>query len=196
VSLRQHGVVRTIWALAGDRRSTLAASLGWKSMQGVANAIPVGVLVSLIQRLRDDRLSSGDIAVAVAVIAMCVVGQWAFGYLANRSAWIATFELFGAVRVRALDHLRRLPMGFHTSRRAGDSVTALTQDINAVETFTHEPLQVLVGALVTPFVVFVVLLFQDVGMALATMVSVVAAIPLFVVTNRLFKACRPTPPAG
>ena len=186
--LRTGGVVRTIWSLAGDRRRTLAASLGWKSLQGLCNAIPVGVLVALIERLRTGDLSSGDIGWSVAVIAACVVGQWVFGYLANRSAWIATFELFGTVRVRALDHLRRLPMGFHTGRRAGDSVTALTQDITAVETFTHEPLQVLVGALVSPFVVLVVLLVQDVPMGLVTMATVAIAMPVFVVTNRIFRA--------
>ncbi len=185
--LRRGGVMATIWALAGSRRGTLVTSIGWKTAQSVCLAIPVGVLVALIDRLRLDALELDDLRWAMPVLLACLVGQWVFGYLANRSAWIATYELFGRVRVDALDHLRRVPMGFHTSRRAGDTTTALTQDIAALETFTHEPLQQMVGAVVAPFVVFLVLVGQDVAMALATMVSVVAAIPVFVVANRTFK---------
>jgi ATP-binding cassette subfamily B protein len=185
--LRRGGVLRTIWALAGPHRGVLARSIGWKGAQAAAQAIPVGVLVALIERLRAGTLDSSHIGWATTVIAACVVAQWLFGYWANRSAWIATFELFGEVRVRALDHLRRLPMGFHASRRSGDTVTALTQDIAAVETFTHEPFQQLVGAVIAPIVVFLVLLMQDVPMALATMVSVVAALPVFAWGNRVFR---------
>jgi ATP-binding cassette subfamily B protein IrtB len=186
--LRRGGVVRTIWSLAGAQRGVLARSIGWKAAQAAAQAIPVGVIVALIERLRTGSLDTGDIAWALAIVAGCSVAQWVFGFWANRSAWIATFELFGEVRIRALDHLRRLPMGFHTSRRSGDTVTALTQDIGAVETFTHEPFQQLVGAMTTPAVVFLVLLAQDVPMAIATLASVVAAYPVFIWTNHVFRS--------
>lgn len=185
--MRSRSIIATIWSLAGDRRSTLAASIVLKALQGACAALPVGVVVAVIEAVRDESLDTGAIGWATAAIGVCVVGQWVFGYLANRSAWIATFELFGSVRTDALDHARRLPLGYHDSRRAGDVATALTTDINHVETFTHEPLQQMVGAGVAPFVVFVVLVFQDVPMALATLASVVAAVPVFALANRTFK---------
>lgn len=186
--LRRGGVIRTIWSLAGDQRATLAASIGWKSAQAVCTAIPVGILVALIDDLREGGLTTADLRWAMPLLLACVVGQWGFGYLANRSAWIATFELFGSVRGRALDHLRRLPMSYFTDRRSGDTVTALTQDIEAVETFTHEPMQAMIGATVAPVAVLLILLTQDWRMALVTAVSVVAALPVFVGANRVFKA--------
>ncbi|MEM7015984.1 MAG: ATP-binding cassette domain-containing protein, partial [Pseudomonadota bacterium] len=70
----------------------------------------------------------------------------------------------------------------------GDAVTALTQDISSVETFSHEPMQALLGAIAAPFVVFLVLLFQDLPMAAATILSIIAAIPVFIWTNRVFKS--------
>lgn len=185
-SVRRGGVVRSIWYLAGDRRRILARSAAWKAGQSVALAIPVGVLVALIDRLRSDTLEVSDLWWAVAIIALCAVAQWVCGYQANRSAWIATFELFGEVRIRALDHLRKVPMAFHSRRKSGDTVTALTQDVNMVETFTHEPLQQMIGAAVAPVVVFLVLLTQDVPLALATMMSVAVAVPVFWWTNRVF----------
>jgi ATP-binding cassette, subfamily B, bacterial IrtB/YbtQ len=185
--LRRGGVIRTVWALAGEHRSVLARSIGYKAAQATAMSLPVGVLVALIERIRDGSLDTGDLGWATAIVAACVAAQWVFGYLANRSSWIATFEMFGQVRVRALDHLRRLPMGFFDRRQTGDTVTAVTQDINSVEIFVMEPMQQLIGAGTAPVVVFLVLLTQDVPLALATMVSVVAAVPVFVWANRRFK---------
>jgi ATP-binding cassette subfamily B protein IrtB len=185
--LRRGGVIRTVWALAGEHRPVLARSVGYKAAQATAMSLPVGVLVALIERVREGSLATGDLSWATAVVVACVVAQWVFGYLANRSAWIATFEMFGQVRVRSLDHLRRLPMRFFDQRQMGDTVTAVTQDINAVEIFVHEPMQQLIGAGTAPVVVFLVLLTQDVPLALATMVSVVAAVPVFVWANRRFK---------
>ncbi|MEM9613017.1 MAG: ABC transporter ATP-binding protein [Actinomycetota bacterium] len=184
--LRRGGLMRTVWHLAGDRRRVLARSIGWKAAQATAQAIPVGVIVLIIDRVRTDELSSSDIGWSTAVIGVCVVAQWIFGYLANRSSWVATFRMFGDVRVRGLDHLRRVPMGFHDQHRSGDTLTALTQDVGTVESFTHEPFQQMIGAFTAPIVVFVILVVQDVPMALATLASVVVAYPVFIWTNRLF----------
>lgn len=187
-TLRRGGVVRTIWSLAGPHRSTLARSIGWKAAQATAQALPVGILVALIEELRAETLGADDLGWSALVIGLCVVAQWVFGYLANRSAWVATFEMFGEIRVRALDQLRRVPMAFHAGRRSGDTVTALTQDMNAVETFTHEPFQQMVAAATAPLVVFVVLVVQDPAMAVATLASVVVAVPVGVWANRVFRS--------
>ncbi len=185
---RHGGVVRTIWRLAGDRRAVLARSIGYKALQATFQALPVGILVAVIEALRRGSLTGGTLAWATLGIAVCVIGQWTAGFAANRSAWIATFELFGALRVRGLDHLRRLPLAFHEDRHVGDTVTAMTQDIASVEQFAHEPLQQLIGALWAPVVVFLVLLFQDVPMAIATIASVVLSLPIFYWTNRVFRS--------
>lgn len=186
-SILRGGVIRSIWALAGQRRSTLAASIGWKIGQGICAALPVGVLVALIDRLRTGDLDAGAIWWATSLIVACVLGQWVFGYLANKSAWIATFEMFGDIRKESLDHVRRLPLGYHSEHRAGDTSTALTVDIASVETFTHEPMQAMIGAVVAPIAVCVVLLTQDWQLAAVTMVSIVASVPVFVVANRIFR---------
>jgi ABC-type multidrug transport system fused ATPase/permease subunit len=90
------------------------------------------VLVKLIDDARQGSLDAAALYWAFPVLLACVIAQWVFAYLANRDGWISTFKMFGEVRARALDHLRRLPMRSHTQRPAGDTVTTLTQDVNAV----------------------------------------------------------------
>jgi ATP-binding cassette, subfamily B, bacterial IrtB/YbtQ len=185
--LRRGNLFQTIWSLAGPHRAALARSVGFKAAEATAQSIPVGLLAILIQDIRVGSLTTQALVWVSAVLAVCLVAQWLFGYLANRSAWLATFELFGAVRARGLDHLRRLPMGFHASRPTGETVTALTQDMNALELFVHNPMQQLIGAGTAPVVVFLVLLTQDVHMAIATIASVLISVPIFDWANRRFK---------
>ncbi|MEM6709380.1 MAG: ABC transporter ATP-binding protein, partial [Pseudomonadota bacterium] len=161
--------------------------IGFKAMQAACEALPAAILVTVILALRADSLSADFVWGATGVIVLCVVGQWVAGYFANRSAWIATFELFARLRVRMLNRLRALPMGFHDHHASGQVVTLMTQDVSTVESFTHEPLQQMVGAAVAPIIVFVVLAFQDLPMALATMLSVVLSLPIFLWTNRVFQ---------
>lgn len=186
--LRAPGVVASVLRLAGDDRPLLARALALRAAQGVAQALPTGVLVVVIDQLRLRRLSAGGLTVATAAIVAALVLQWALGYRANRLAWIATFGVFGRFRLDAVDHLRRLPVGFHQGRRVGDTVTALTQDVSAIEVFTHDPLQIIATAVAAPAVVVAVLAVLDLPLALATAASVATALPVFDWANRRFRA--------
>lgn len=184
--LRHRSALRTIWRLAGDQQAVLLQSVGLKALQAAFEAAPAALLVFIINRVRQGTLGRDEIVLGSGLVIGCVLGQWCFGYLSNRSAWIATFELFGTLRARLLEHVRLLPMSFHDEEKAGNVVTVLTQDVSTVESFTHEPLQVMIAAAVAPCVVCVVLLFQDVPMACATFVSVVLAFPAFRWSNSVF----------
>ncbi|MEM7365921.1 MAG: ABC transporter ATP-binding protein [Pseudomonadota bacterium] len=185
-SFRHPSTVRTIWMLSGDQQSVLVRSICFKALQSTCEAAPAAVLVYVINELRLATLTPDTLLISFAIIIGCVVGQWFASYFANRSAWIATFELFGQLRARMLNHVRQLPMSFHDRQKTGGVVTVLTQDVTTVESFTHEPLQIMIGAAVAPVIVFIVLAFQDIPMATATIVSVVLAFPAFVYTNNVF----------
>ncbi|MEM7097994.1 MAG: ABC transporter ATP-binding protein [Pseudomonadota bacterium] len=183
---RHHSTIRTIWDLSGDQQMVLLRSIAFKAIQATFEALPAAVLIYIVNELRIGDLSDTEILVSCGVVLACVFGQWVAGFLANRSAWIATFELFGHLRARLLNHVRRLPMSFHDNQSTGQVVTVMTQDVSAVENFTHEPLQMMIGAAVAPVVVFVVLMFQDTAMATATVASVILATPAFIWSNSVF----------
>ncbi|MEM1232182.1 MAG: ABC transporter ATP-binding protein [Pseudomonadota bacterium] len=185
-SFRNPSTIGTIWRLCGDQQPVLVRSIGYKTLQAAFEALPAAALVYVINALRAGELTGQAVWIAALAVFVCVIAQWGAGYLANRSAWIATFELFGALRARMLNHVRRLPMGFFDQHSTGEIVTVMTQDVSTVESFTHEPLQMMIGAAVAPIVVFLVLSTQDLPMAAATVVSVIGALPTFLWTNRVF----------
>ncbi|MCE8472652.1 ABC transporter ATP-binding protein, partial [Rhodovulum sulfidophilum] len=90
----------------------------------------------------------------------------------------------GHLRLRILEKLRHLPLGFHQARHRGDTVTVLTSDMQMLESFFSDGLPRIAQALGLPAAIFLVLLARDPLLALATAVSAVVALPVFLATSR------------
>jgi ATP-binding cassette, subfamily B, bacterial IrtB/YbtQ len=184
---RRPGAVRRIWQLAGraGRRGMLGA-VACRVVWAILMALAIVQLVAVVDDVRRQQLDTADVVRIVAVYAVLFAGQVTANYWSNRLSWTRAFDLGADVRLAALDRLRRLPLGFHAGRDQGDTLTALTQDVVAVETFAHAPLPALVGALAGPLCVAVLLTLVDLRLAAVTIVSVAAAVPVYLVANRIF----------
>lgn len=193
-SLRVGGVTRTLWRLSAGLPSgrRLRRGILYRFAAAMCLGVPIGLLVKVIDDLRTDALTSERAWLYTAISVAAVAAQWVFGYLSNRDSWIAGLAVVGELRLRVLDHLRRLPMGFHTRRQTGDAATVFTQDMALIEEFTHEGLPAIAGAIGLPVAVTAVLLFVDAPMALALMASVAASAPLFAWTLRRFASLAAT----
>lgn len=180
------GTLRTTVRLFGPRRPVLYASVGFRMLSAACVGITAAVVLSIIRQLADGTLDDGDVWTSTGVIALAVLGQFTFSYLANRFAWVATFEAIGEARIRTLAHLNRLPVGAVLDKRSGDVSAVLTSDFESVSNFAHHGLQAIFGAIVLPVVVMAVLVVTDPPLAAATAISIVVAVPVFLIANRAF----------
>ncbi len=185
---RASGPVGQIWRLAGPRRARLARGVAWRFLQTMCLGIPFGAVVVLVDALRDGPLEQAQVWQLLALVAASLVGQLVFGYLSVSDTWLSAFALVGDLRLAALEHLRRLPMSFHLGRQQGETVTALTADMAAVEGFASDGLAKIAQALGLPVVVLLFLSFVDPRLAAATALSVVVAIPVYLWSNRRLAA--------
>jgi ATP-binding cassette subfamily B protein IrtB len=182
----RRSAVRRIWQLAGPHRRRLALAVGCRVVWAVLMGLAMVLLVVVVDEVRHDRLDGGDVARLVAAYAALLAGQVAANYWSNRLSWTAAFDMGAEVRMAVLDRLQRLPLGFHLRRDQGDTLTALTQDIVTVETFAHAPLPALVGAFAGPLCVSAFLVAVDMRLAAVTLASVLVAVPVYLVANRIF----------
>jgi ATP-binding cassette, subfamily B, bacterial IrtB/YbtQ len=180
------GAVRRIWQLAGPQRRRLALGVGCRVLWAVLMGLAMVVLVVVVDEVRHRSLDGGDLARVAAAYAALMAGQVAANYWSNRLSWTAAFDMGAEVRLAVLDRLQRLPLGFHVQRDQGDTLTALTQDIVTVETFAHAPLPALVGAFAGPLCVSAFLALVDLRLAAVTLASVLVAVPVYLVANRIF----------
>lgn len=172
--------------LLGEYRNVVARGLVFRAAEALLGAVPVVLLVFVIDRLRADEVTSPFILAVSAALALALAGQLGFAYLANATLWPACYRWGQTMRTRALRHLRRMPMDFHGTRQSGDTATVLTRDLEVVEDFIGWLLPPLVGPALVPVALVISLAFVDVPLALSMLVSVVASLPVFLWTLRRY----------
>lgn len=174
-----------VWSLAGPLRGRVAIGLVFRFCQSLALGLAFGVVVWTVTGLADGRPMTTDWAWQITgLMVLSLVAQVGFAYLAVSFAWLSSYLVAGDVRLSMLDHLRKLPMGFHLSRHKGDTVTALTSDMQMIETFLSDALPKVAQAFGLPIVVFVFLLFRDWVVALSAVASILVAAPVFIWSSK------------
>ncbi|MBX3482471.1 ABC transporter ATP-binding protein [Phenylobacterium sp.] len=174
-----------VWALAGPLRGRVLRGIAFRFAQSLSLGVAFTAVVWIVTGLADGRaVTWAWIGQVTAVMALSLIGQLAFGYLSARDSWLSSYELAGGLRRSILDRLRRLPMGFHLARHKGDTVTVLTSDMQMLETFLSDALPRIAQAFGLPLVVLVFLVIRDPVIALATVASILLALPIFLWSSR------------
>jgi len=177
--------IRRVWELAGPLRGRVTRGLVFRFAQSVSLGGALGVAIWITTGLAEGRTMDATWAAEVTgLMVLSLFGQCLFGYLASSDAWLSSFDLVGGLRLSVLDHLRRLPMGFHLSRHAGDTVTVLTQDMRMLETFMSDALGRVAQAFGLPLVALVFLIVKDPAIGLAASASAVLSVPVFMWSSR------------
>lgn len=157
-------------------------SVVYRVLQSLCQAVPIGLLVLVIEALRSGTVTAGLVWLYGILAVAALAGQCLFGWLSHTHAWIGGMDFSRELRMRVLDHLRRLPMSHH-ARQPADTAATFTSDMYAIEIFTESQLPKL-AALALPIAIFLRLLVIDPPLAIAAGVSVALSVPVFVLTQR------------
>lgn len=177
--------LKRAWALAGPLKGQVARGVAFRFLQSMMLGLSFGVVVWTVSGLAEGRVPDGRwIAQVSALMLLSLAGQMLFGFLSVRNSWLSSYEVAGHLRLRILEKLRHLPLGFHQARHRGDTVTVLTSDMQMLESFFSDGLPRIAQALGLPVAIFFVLLARDWVVALAAAVSILVALPVFALTSR------------
>lgn len=177
--------IARVWALAGPLRGKVASGIGYRFLQSICLGLAFGGVIWVVNDLAAGRLPDTEWVLQVtALMVASLVGQTIFGFLSVSDSWLSSYQVAGRLRLKILDHLSRLPMSFHLSRHQGDTVTALTADMQTLESFMSDALPRIAQAFGLPLAVLAFLFFVDWPIALAGLASMAVALPIFMWTSR------------
>ncbi len=177
--------LRRVWTLTGHSRGDVIRGIVFRFAQSLSLGLSFAIVIWVITGLSTGRLLDDVwIRQIVALLAISLGGQLASGYFAVRYSWLSSFRIAADLRLSLLDNLRRLPTGFHLSKDTGDTVAALTSDVQMIESFLSDGLPRLVQAIGLPLAMLVFLAFQSPPIALAAGISIVTGLPVFVWSSR------------
>jgi ATP-binding cassette subfamily B protein IrtB len=178
--------LRAIWDTFGGRRRPLVLAIVLRALAATCMGIPVAVVAWSVEQIRTATLTQDDAVRASLIIVVSVVAQYLFWFGSNHLAWVSTFHAVGAGRIAALRHVQALPVGTVAGRGAGDISAVLNADHEQVAVFAHQGLMNLVGGAALPIATLLGLAVVDPLTAAVVAVSVLAAVPVFVLVNRRF----------
>jgi ATP-binding cassette, subfamily B, bacterial IrtB/YbtQ len=181
------GVMPTLWRLFGPYRRDLVLGLVLRMAASLATGVPVAVVAWVVQHIRQDTLTTGRAVTASTIVLAVLAVQYCLSFASNRYAWTSTFLAVGESRIRALRHVQSLPVPTIASRRVGDISAVLTSDFEQVSAFAHHGLITLVGGAALPVAALLGLFCVDPLLAVTVAASIVLAVPVFTVANRIFR---------
>ncbi|MEM9218020.1 MAG: ABC transporter ATP-binding protein [Cyanobacteria bacterium P01_F01_bin.150] len=144
-------------------------AIRWHMVEGIAIGATSYVVYLVLVALFQGAAASQLWGYVAAIVVLCLA-QIGFGYQANVQAYALTMGVQTRLRLFIADYLRRLPLGFFTQRSTGTIDALFTTNVMYLE--PHQVLQSMINAVVTPTLIFVVMLVYDWRLALTLASSV------------------------
>jgi ATP-binding cassette subfamily B protein len=137
-------------------------------------ATAVALLGPYLMGVAIDRIVAGGPALAVLRIVAVMIAAYAVAWIANtgQGVLIATIaqRAMRALRADLFEQLQRLSLRFHDSRRSGETMSRLTNDIDAISRVLSQNVTQLFSGLLTMVGILVVMFVLSPWLALASMI--------------------------
>lgn len=172
--------------LAGQRDTRLYRGIAFAFGEAVATAVGSVLLLVFVRHALERTLTMEEVGTLTAIAAGAVVVRMLLARPAMANIFVATHALMGKTRIRVADHLRKLPMGFFGSRRAGELAGVLTTDIALVEDIWSHLLGIFTAGFILPILVGTGLCFLDWRLGLAVLLTLPLAVLALAATTPVF----------
>lgn len=172
--------------LAGRKDARLRWGLVFAFAEALTIAVPYALVLFFVREALEHRMSMTLTWWVTGGIVLALVLRLAFAGAAMSNIFIAAHALMGQARIRAADHLRRLPMGFFTRRRSGEIASVLTTDIAFVEDVWSHAIGIFAASFALPMLVGLGLCFVDLRLGLIIFAALPTAMLVLALTTPLF----------
>lgn len=172
----------------------LRPMIWWTILEYVFRGFPYGILLLVVWELFKPLQYEGMVLDTNKIVLYCIILAISLVllYLVTRKSYFAafkdTYEICAHGRLKIAEHLRKLPMGFYTSRDPGDLGAYIVSDYANIETLLSHHLPQLIGGLSMSCVLLVSLSFFSWKLALAAALVIPLAFPAVWLARKLVES--------
>nr|WP_320114425.1 ABC transporter ATP-binding protein [uncultured Desulfuromonas sp.] len=155
----------------------------WTVLEYFLRGAPYGILLmvvwELFKPLEDPALVLDARAIALWCLALlvCLVLLYLVGRKAYFAAYRDSYEICADGRLDIVEHLRRQPMGFFTTRDPGDIGAYIVTDYANIESLLSHQLPQVCGGVASPLVLLIFLTAMSWKLALAAALVIPVSLP-------------------
>lgn len=160
----------------------LIKPIAFTVFSNIINIIPFMLSIEVVRIIFDafaepsDGLDMKRLWTIIGVLFAYMIVMFFAEKPAYRASYRDAYDISASGRANLAEHLRKLPLGYITSRDPGDLANMMMGDFTLVETGISHIVPQLFGALVMPILAFVSLLFIDWRMSVAMFMALPIAV--------------------
>ena len=159
----------------------------FKVAEVFCTAVPfAAIYLALMLLFGDAPYDFADFLALTGLVAVALIGQFAFGVLSARASFISGYAMMCDFRLHLVEHLSKLPLGFFSHRRVGDLNTTIAENVKMVEEMFTKIIGELLACFALPLFIGAILLLVDWRMGIAAMASVPLAFGVLRLTQAHF----------
>ena len=145
----------------------------------VVQGITYALLFPLFGALMTPGADNSQLLVYVGIIIGLVLFDAALRFIENDYSWKTQLDAGHETRLKLGEQLRRIPLEYLSSRRAGDVNVVLSGDVNDVVMIMGGLFSIVLQTIITPATTILITLFIDWRLALALALLFPLAIPIY-----------------
>ncbi|VUT26609.1 MAG: Molybdate/tungstate import ATP-binding protein WtpC [Candidatus Methanolliviera sp. GoM_asphalt] len=185
-------MIKKLYQLADERRNLLNKGAILTLIDAVFAASPLFfIYLTINEELFAESVNFQRVMLYVAGMAVCFLLRWVFLQWSTRVFYRVGFDMLTDLRIRLGEHIRKLPMGFFSKRRAGDLNSVVNWDVQNIQNIPTYVFPRLIETVAVPAFIAAFLFFLDWRMALATLVVLpIAAVVMRAVMKSLDRLAK------
>jgi ATP-binding cassette subfamily B protein len=180
-------MVKNIFDLAGERKPLLIWGTVFHVIASMFAAAPYVFIYLILKELFENSIHPQKALVLIGGAAGCLLLQGLFLYWANSLTFVNGCLMIGDLRLELGNFIRKLPMGFFTSKQVGDLNVLMTEDLCKIEDIPSTVYPKIVTGLLTPAFISAFLFVIDWRLTLATLAGVPIAAAIYVGNQKLLQ---------
>ncbi len=162
--------------VSGREKIKLYISALFSIVSSVLSVVPYILMYNIILELFKDSVDYERIKSMAVIVSIVVVARMVVFLLSGVFSHVAAYTILYELRMKAINHISKLNMGFFTGHTLGEVKKNINEDIEKLENFIAHQIPDLASAAVTPIIIISYLLYLDWRLALSLFIPVILGV--------------------
>ncbi|KAA6474103.1 ABC transporter ATP-binding protein [Bacillus swezeyi] len=179
-----------LYQISGGKPKSLLPSIGAALLDGLVKIFPAILIVDVFNTVfelfakESATLDTTRLWAVSAFLLGWLVIQYAASLLAYNTSFISSYKVSAFGRIELAEHLRKLPLGYISSKNPAELTNMMINDFAEVEKAISHTVPQFISGLLFPILAFIGLLFVNWKMAIAMFIALPVACIVLWATNR------------
>ncbi|MBP1989390.1 ABC transporter ATP-binding protein [Paenibacillus eucommiae] len=163
--------------IAAEKKGLLTVASIFSIFSSLFQIVPFVAVYKIVEELLNHAQSPGSIDKEIilywgAIAFMAWIGALVALYIGGMCSHIAAFNILYQLRVRLVDHVAKVPMGYHTKTATGEMKKIIEVSVEKIEKFIAHQLPDIVSAVMIPILLLGYLFWLDWRLALVLLLPI------------------------